>query len=96
MNAADAAPEGTDLSLTSTLLPGGSWRCRLANGGPVIGPDTLRRAFDLFFTTKEGGTGMGLPLCRRVVDDHGGTLTLESSEASGTVATVTLPCTPPA
>lgn len=94
VNAADAAPEGTDLSLTSTLLPGGAWRCRLANGGPAIGPDTLRRAFDLFFTTKEGGTGMGLPLCRRIVDDHGGSVTLESSEASGTVATVTLPCAP--
>lgn len=95
VNAADAAPEGTDLSLTSSLLPGGSWRCRLANGGPVIGPEALRRAFDLFFTTKEGGTGMGLPLCRRVVDEHGGTLTLESSETSGTVVTVTLPCTSP-
>ncbi|MBA3889749.1 MAG: hypothetical protein H0X64_04395 [Gemmatimonadaceae bacterium] len=94
VNAADAAPEGTDLSLTAVAPPDGSWRCRLANGGPVIGPDALRRAFDLFFTTKEGGTGMGLPLCRRILDDHGGTLSLESSAESGTVATVSLPAAP--
>ena len=91
VNATDAAPEGTDLSLESSVLPDGSWRCRLANGGPTLGPETRRRAFDLFFTTKETGTGMGLPLCQRIIDDHGGSLSLESADETGTIVTVTLP-----
>lgn len=92
VNAADAAPEGTDLSLTSARLAGGAWRSRLANGGPPMSADALGRAFDLFFTTKPTGAGMGLPLTRRIIDDHGGEVTLESSAEAGTVASVTLPC----
>lgn len=93
VNAADAAPEGTDLSLDSVRLAGHGWRCRLANGGPPLEPEALGRAFDLFYTTKGTGTGMGLPLSQRIIEDHGGSIGLESSAASGTAATVTLPCT---
>lgn len=90
-NAIDAAPEGTDLALTSGTLPSGAWRTRLANGGGALPADVLGRAFDLFFTTKPGGTGMGLPLCQRIVEEHGGTIGLESSAVAGTAAVVTLP-----
>ena len=90
-NAIDAAPEGTDLTLTSGTLPSGAWRTRLANGGSVVPADVLGRAFDLFFTTKPGGTGVGLPLCQRIVEEHGGTIGLESSAVAGTAAVVTLP-----
>ena len=90
-NAIDAAPEGTDLALTSGTLPSGAWRTRLANGGRVLPADVLDRAFDLFFTTKPGGTGVGLPLCQRVLEEHGGTIALESSSVAGTAAVVTLP-----
>ena len=41
VNAVDAAPEGSDLSLTSSVLPSGAWRCRLHNGGPAIPPEVL-------------------------------------------------------
>lgn len=92
VNAADAAPEGTDLSLTSARLPGGVWRSRLANGGQPIPAEVLGRAFDLFFTTKPTGSGMGLPLTQRIIDDHGGAISLESSAEAGTIASVTLPC----
>ena len=90
-NAIDGAPEGTDLALTSGTLLSGAWRTRLANGGSVLPPDVLGRAFDLFYTTKPGGTGMGLPLCQRIVEEHGGTIGLESSSVAGTAAVVTLP-----
>src|SRR4051794_20589307 len=52
VNAADAAPEGSDLTLHSTTLPNGAWRCRLHNGGAAIPPDVLPRVFEMFFSTK--------------------------------------------
>jgi signal transduction histidine kinase len=91
LNAVDAAPEGSDLALTSVTLPGGAWRCRLHNGGPAIAADVLPHVFELFFSTKSGGTGIGLALCQRVVEEHGGTITLDSTEERGTTAAVTLP-----
>jgi signal transduction histidine kinase len=91
LNAVDAAPEASDLTLASSTLPGGAWRCRLRNGGPPIPPETLRRAFELFFSTKPGGTGIGLALCQRIVEAHHGTIALESSAESGTTVTIVLP-----
>jgi len=91
LNAVDAAPEASDLTLVTTTLPGGAWRCRLHNGGTPIPPDALRRAFELFFSTKSGGTGIGLALCQRIVDEHHGTIALESGPESGTTITIVLP-----
>lgn len=91
VNAAEAAPEGTDLSLSSTALPNGAWSCDLRNGGPPIPAEVLPHVFELFFSTRPGSAGVGLALCQRVIEEHGGTLTLESSPESGTVARITLP-----
>ena len=89
-NAVDAAPEGTDLTLTSTSLDGG-WRCRLHNDGQPIAPENLPHVFELFFSTKPGSGGVGLALCQRILDDHGGSIALESTADSGTTATIILP-----
>jgi signal transduction histidine kinase len=91
VNAVDAAPEGSTLTLTSHVLPAGAWRCRLHNGGPAIPPEVLARAFEIFYSTKSGGTGIGLALCQRIVDEHGGTIALESAPEAGTAVTITLP-----
>ena len=90
-NATDAAPEGSDLTLTSSVLANGMWRCRLHNDGPTIPPDVLPRVFEIFFSTKPGGTGIGLALCQRIVEEHGGSISLESAPQFGTSATVLLP-----
>ena len=91
-NAVDAAPEGSDLTLSSSTSPAtGAWRCRLRNEGPPIAPDVLPRVFDLFFSTKPGGAGVGLALCQRIVEEHGGTIALESTADSGTIVTISLP-----
>ena len=90
LNAIEAAPEASDLTLTTATLPGGAWRCRLTNAGPPIPADALARAFEIFFSTKPGGTGIGLALCQRIVDEHHGTIALESGD-SGTTLTIVLP-----
>ena len=90
-NAADAAPEGSDLTLHSDVLQNGAWRCTLHNGGAGIPPDMLARAFELFFSTKPAHAGMGLALSQRIIDEHGGTLTLESTPENGTAATLLIP-----
>jgi signal transduction histidine kinase len=94
VNAADAAPPGTDLTLHSSVLPNGGWRCRLHNGGTEIPAAVLPHVFDLFLTTKPGGTGIGLALCRRIVEEHDGTIALESAPEHGTTATLVLPGLP--
>jgi signal transduction histidine kinase len=91
VNATDAAPEGSTITLASHLLPAGGWRCRLHNGGPPVPPEVAARVFELFYSTKAGGTGIGLALCQRIVDEHGGTITLESAPEAGTAVTITLP-----
>jgi signal transduction histidine kinase len=91
VNAVDAAPEASDLALHSTLLPTGTWRCRLHNGGPAIPPEVLPRVFEIFFSTKTGGTGIGLALCQRIVDEHRGGIGIESTPEAGTVVTIHLP-----
>jgi signal transduction histidine kinase len=90
-NAVEAAPPASDLALDSEALPDGGWRCRLRNGGPPIPADDLPRVFEVFFSTKPGGTGLGLALARRIVEGHGGTITIASSPERGTTLTIDLP-----
>jgi signal transduction histidine kinase len=90
-NAIEAAPQSSAITLRSDRLPNGSWRSRLHNGGPAVPPELLPRVFEIFFSTKPGGTGIGLALCQRIVEEHGGTLTLDSTPEAGTTATVVLP-----
>ncbi|HSE92378.1 MAG TPA: response regulator [Methylomirabilota bacterium] len=59
--------------------------------GPGMSDETLARAFDLFFTTKPEGTGLGMAVARAVVDLHGGELTVQSAPATGTRVRVRLP-----
>lgn len=89
-NAVDAAPEASDITLQSVALANGGWRCRLVNTGEPIAPEMLARVFEPFFSTKPGGTGVGLALARRVIDEHHGTITIESSADAGTGVTITL------
>lgn len=59
--------------------------------GKGIAPEDLSKIFDPFYTTKEEGTGLGLSLCQKVVEDHKGTLSVQSEVGSGTTFTVKLP-----
>jgi signal transduction histidine kinase len=59
--------------------------------GEGLSDEVLARAFDAFFTTREGGTGLGLPIARRIAEAHGGTLVIRSLKDEGAAATLSLP-----
>lgn len=89
-NAIDAAVQtGGEVSV-AWRRDGDDVRIDVLDTGPgVTNPDNL---FVPFFTTKAGGTGVGLVLCRQIADAHGGTVTLENrNDATGCVASVVLP-----
>jgi signal transduction histidine kinase len=90
-NAVEAAPEASDLTLHAAVLPNGGWRCRLTNRGDPIPADVLPRVFEPFLSTKPGNTGVGLPLVQRIIGEHHGSVTIESSAEAGTSVTITLP-----
>ncbi len=91
VNACDHAPEGSEIVIVGHALPNGGWRTRLTNGGPAIPPDVLPHVFEFFYSTKAGGSGIGLALCQRIVDEHGGTIGIDSTPEHGTTLTITLP-----
>jgi PAS domain S-box-containing protein len=61
------------------------------DSGPGIDPTHLERVFEAFYTTKSSGTGMGLSICRSIIDAHGGGLWAEANEPRGAVFQFTLP-----
>lgn len=63
--------------------------------GPGIPRELRERVFEPFFTTKHRGTGLGLPTAKRIVEAHGGQLTLVESPSGGTIAHLMLPRRPP-
>ena len=69
----------------------GSIEIEIEDDGPGVKAELLDRIFDPFVSSRPGGTGIGLALCRRIVTDHGGTIRAENSSDGATVFRVTLP-----
>ncbi|MBW2455609.1 MAG: two-component sensor histidine kinase [Deltaproteobacteria bacterium] len=96
-NALEAMPEGGELhASTGQARRGTSDHIRIAIRDTGTGMDvrTREHALDDFFTTKPQGSGLGLAYIARVVDAHGGKLTLDSREGRGTTVTLELPVAP--
>jgi nitrogen fixation/metabolism regulation signal transduction histidine kinase len=68
----------------------GSVVFRISDTGPGIAPEVLDQVFVPFFTTKDEGSGIGLSLCRQIVQSHGGSVSAFSEEDAGTVFTITI------
>ena len=89
-NAADAALETGRGARVRWKVRGGSLLVEVEDDGP--GLSDTSNLFVPFFTTKPGGTGIGLTLCRQIAEAHGGTVTLQNRKGgSGCIATVRLP-----
>ncbi len=105
INARQAMPDGGVVHLRLALDPSGRMvELSVVDQGTGIAPENLRRIFEPFFSTKTGpdssglgGTGLGLAVCRDIIEAHHGRLRAESRQGQGSTFTLLLPsCPPPA
>ena len=90
LNAIEAMPQGGRI-LVSLRVEKGLCRIILKDSGRGITSDVLPHIFEPFYTSKPNGTGLGLPIVRNIVAEHGGSITLSSKLGQGTEALLTLP-----
>lgn len=83
------SPDGVSL-LVGSPEPGAT-RIVVRDRGRGMSPEVMKNALVPFYSTKEGGTGLGLPLCREIVEAHGGVLRLEGRDEGGLDVVVRLP-----
>jgi signal transduction histidine kinase len=89
-NAIEATPSGGQVSLTAVSGAKGH-TVEVRDTGAGISAEDLPRVFDLYFTTKPEGTGIGLAVTQQVVSAHGGTIEVDSAPGRGTRMTIHLP-----
>jgi signal transduction histidine kinase len=92
-NAFDAMPQGGKLTITSAEA-NGNVKVEFADTGTGIGEAAMEKLWSGPFTTKAKGIGLGLPISKRIVEAHGGSISVESEAGRGTAFTVTLPIRP--
>jgi len=95
-NAADALERGGEVTVrvfppVASAQGGGYWIIRVGDTGPGIPGNKHEKIFQPFYTSKDSGTGLGLPIARKIVSCHGGYLGVESSTPVGTVFLIRLP-----
>ena len=96
LNAFDALGARGRLTIaTAYAADAGAVTVTIEDTGAGMNEETLSRMFDLFFTTKPQGTGLGMAIVRSVIDLHGGTLAVSSTPGEGTRVSVRLPLEPP-
>jgi signal transduction histidine kinase/FixJ family two-component response regulator len=90
LNSFDAMPEGGELHVQARVAKGGV-EILLQDSGPGIPDDQKSRVFEPFFSTKDGGTGLGLTVSYNIITAHGGVLELASNQGPGACFRIYLP-----
>lgn len=90
INALQATPSGGTVTI-DCRRSGSGYEIRFVDSGSGIQSDALTKIFEPFYTTKPDGTGLGLAVTRKIIEGHGGTLTVESEAGRGTSVLVGLP-----
>jgi two-component system sensor histidine kinase HydH len=90
LNAQQACARGGSVKIEGGEGGGGAVLV-VADDGRGIAPEILPRVFDVYFSGSAAGSGLGLPTAQRIVEEHGGTVTIASEPGRGTRVTVTLP-----
>lgn len=90
INALEACPPGGRVRVFSRTMES-SCEIEIRDDGTGIPKDVLEHAFDPYFTTKPTGTGLGLSITRGIVEEHGGTIVITSTEGHGTQVVLTIP-----
>lgn len=90
INAVQASPEGEIVTL-SVSMGTDSLLCDVIDRGHGIAAGTMEKIFSPFFTTKKGGTGLGLYIARRIIEAHGGKITVLKGREQGVIFRVSLP-----
>jgi two-component system, NtrC family, sensor kinase len=92
LNAAEAMPKGGTLDITSNLLSKSDQiEIKFTDSGIGISEEVKEKIFDPFFTTKDQGTGLGLSISYGIIEQHGGTINVESKKGIGSTFTILLP-----
>jgi predicted ATPase/signal transduction histidine kinase len=89
--AMNAAEDPRDMTITSRSSPDGEVHISVADTGAGLDAAAAARVFDSFFTTKATGMGMGLSICRSIINSHGGRIWLEQNVPRGAIFNFTLP-----
>jgi signal transduction histidine kinase len=82
------------LVISSESTPSQGLLVTVGDTGPGIAPEHRERVFESFYTTKSGGLGIGLSICRSIVDAHGGSIWADSHQPHGAAFRFTLPALP--
>ena len=92
-NAVEAMPEGGELSISTRLSADNTAVVEFRDTGVGFVPENAEAIFEPFFTTKDKdkGTGLGLAVCKDIVERHGGRITAENAPGGGSIFTVYLP-----
>jgi len=94
-NAVHAGPHSGPIEISVETMTKGGLAIEIEDHGKGISRAEQARVFDLFFTTRENGSGMGLAIVQRAVQLHGGQIALDSEEGRGTIVRVMLPLNVP-
>lgn len=90
-NAMDASPRGAKITIAVVLTKDDLVRVRVVDQGEGMTPEVLERIAKPYFSTRQGGSGLGIALARVIVAQHGGVLRFESEASRGTTATIDVP-----